>query len=158
MIIAAADGSSLSNPGPSGWAWFIDKENWASGGWSHSTNNRAELTAVLDLLHATLPASDEPLHILCDSQYVINSLTKWMPGWKRRGWKRSNNQPVLNPDILSELDHAMAGRALSFEWVKGHAGHQLNEIVDTLARDTATAFSRGEDPGRRGPGFVGTNR
>ena len=75
MIIAAADGSSLANPGPSGWAWYIDDDRWAAGGWAHGTNNMGELMAVLDLLRQT---ADDPqeLTVLCDSQYVINSLTK----------------------------------------------------------------------------------
>ncbi len=89
MIVAAADGSSLNNPGPAGWAWFIDKDNWACGGWPHGTNNRGELMALLQLLTATAGAPDEPLKVLCDSQYVINSVTKWMAGWKRRGWVKA---------------------------------------------------------------------
>ena len=78
MIIAAADGSSLSNPGPAGWAWYVSDDIWAAGGWPHGTNNMGELMAVLDLLRSTAHR-DEPLTILCDSQYVINSLTKWLP-------------------------------------------------------------------------------
>ena len=83
VIIAAADGSSLSNPGPAGWAWFIDGDRWAAGGWKHGTNNMGELMAVLDLLDATADAGDDLL-VYCDSQYVINALTKWLPTWKRR--------------------------------------------------------------------------
>ena len=84
MITAAADGSSLANPGPAGWAWYIDDDRWAAGGWPHGTNNMGELMAVLDLLNSTA-GTDEELLVLCDSQYVINSLTAWLPGWKRRG-------------------------------------------------------------------------
>ena len=79
MITAAADGSSLANPGPAGWAWYIDEDRWASGGWAHGTNNMGELMAVLDLLDATSGTREELL-VLCDSQYVINSLTAWLPG------------------------------------------------------------------------------
>ena len=86
MITAAADGSSLANPGPAGWAWYIDDSSWRAGGWPHGTNNMGELKAVLDLLETTAELG-EPLRILCDSQYVINSITKWMKGWKRKGWK-----------------------------------------------------------------------
>ncbi|WP_040282909.1 ribonuclease HI family protein [Tessaracoccus massiliensis] len=151
MIVAAADGSSLSNPGPAGWAWYISDDAWASGGWPHGTNNMGELMAVLDLLQSTAHV-DEPLRILCDSQYVINSLTKWLPGWKRKGWKKGDGKPVLNVELMKELDAAMKGRNLHFEWVKGHAGHAMNEAADQRARAAATAFQQGVafDPG---PGF-----
>lgn len=155
MITAAADGSSLSNPGPAGWAWYIDDEHWASGGWPHGTNNMGELMAVLDLLRQTA-SSPEPLHIICDSQYVINSITKWMPGWKRRGWKKGDGKPVLNVELMQQLDAAMRGRKVTFEWVKGHAGHPLNEAADTRARDAATAYANDEPP-NSGPGFDGTS-
>ena len=70
-IIASADGSALGNPGPAGWAWYIDPTSWRAGGWAHGTNNMGELTAVLDLLRSTRHRADEPLRVLCDSQYVI---------------------------------------------------------------------------------------
>src|SRR5664279_4584663 len=87
MIIAAADGSSLSNPGPAGWAWYVDEDRWAAGGWAHGTNNMGELMAVLDLLRQT---HGEELRVLCDSQYAINCCTKWIPGWKRRWWRKAD--------------------------------------------------------------------
>ncbi len=151
VIVAAADGSSLSNPGPAGWAWYIDDDRWAAGGWPHGTNNMGELMAVLDLLRQTAGA-DEPLLVLCDSQYVINSVTKWLPSWKRRGWRKADGRPVLNLELLQGLDAALAGRKVSFEWVKGHAGHDLNEAADERARAAATAFQRGT-PVDPGPGF-----
>lgn len=151
MIIAAADGSSLSNPGPSGWAWYIDDQRWARGGWAHGTNNMGELMAVLDLLRQSA-GCPEPLHILCDSQYVINSLTVWLPGWKRRGWKKADGKPVLNAELIRQLDAGLQGREVSFEWVKGHAGHPLNEAADSLARGAAQAHARGQSP-TPGPGF-----
>ncbi|RZU62477.1 ribonuclease HI family protein [Zhihengliuella halotolerans] len=153
-ITAAADGSALGNPGPSGWAWYIDDANWRAGGWDHGTNNMGELMAVLDLLNATADRPDEPLHILCDSQYVINSVTKWMPGWKRKGWKKADGKPVLNVELLKQIDAALAGRTYTFEWVKGHAGHDLNEAADVRARAAATAHQRGVAPDA-GPGLVG---
>ncbi len=151
MIIAAADGSSLSNPGPAGWAWYIDDDRWGAGGWARGTNNMGELMAVLDLLNQT---ADDPheLTILCDSQYVINSLTKWLPGWKKKGWRKADGQPVLNVDLLKDLDHALHGRHVTFEWVKGHAGHALNEAADARARAAATAYKEGR-PVDRGPGY-----
>ncbi|WP_084627007.1 RNase H family protein [Pseudoclavibacter soli] len=151
-ITAAADGSALGNPGPAGWAWVIDDQRWAAGGWPHATNNRGELQAVIELLRATA-AADEPLRVLCDSQYVINSVTKWMPGWKRRGWKKSDGKPVLNRDLLEQLDEALTGRQVRFEWVKGHAGHPLNEAADRHAQDAALAYQRNA-PVPSGPGFT----
>ena len=151
VIVAAADGSSLSNPGPAGWAWYISDDAWAAGGWDHGTNNMGELMAVLDLLRSTAHL-DEPLRILCDSQYVINSLTKWLPGWKRKGWKKGDGKPVLNVELMKDLDVAMRGRELEFEWVKGHAGHRMNEAADERARAAATAYQQGREPDH-GPGF-----
>lgn len=154
-ITAAADGSALGNPGPAGWAWYIDENTWRAGGWPHGTNNQGELMAVLDLLRSTAHRSEEPLKILCDSQYVINCLTKWMPGWKRKGWRKADGKPVLNVDLLKDLDAALKGRNVGFEWVKGHAGHPLNEAADDRARAVATAYQRGGRSIPSGPGFPG---
>lgn len=154
-ITAAADGSALGNPGPAGWAWYVDDNCWRAGGWPHGTNNMGELMAVLDLFVSTAHMPEEPLHILCDSQYVINSVTKWMPGWKRKGWKKSDGKPVLNLDLLKEIDAALVGRKYTFEWVKGHAGHDLNEAADDRARAAATAYQAKREP-NAGPGFPGS--
>lgn len=154
-IIAAADGSALGNPGPAGWAWYIDDDHWASGGWAHGTNNMGELKAVLDLFEATASRPEAKLRVYCDSQYVINSLTKWMPGWKKKGWKKSDGKPVLNRDLLEALDAALAGRDYEFIWVKGHAGHELNEKADSLANGAARAYQEGCEPAH-GPGFGGS--
>lgn len=151
-IIAAADGSALGNPGPAGWAWYIDDDHWASGGWAHGTNNMGELKAVLDLFEATSSRPEAKLRVYCDSQYVINSLTKWMPGWKKKGWKKSDGKPVLNRDLLEALDRALTGRDYEFIWVKGHAGHELNEKADSLANGAARAYQEGREPAH-GPGF-----
>jgi ribonuclease HI len=155
-ITAAADGSALGNPGPAGWAWYVNDDCWRAGGWPHGTNNQGELMAVLDLLRATAHLRHEDLHILCDSQYVINSITKWMPGWKRKGWRKADGKPVLNVDLLKELDRELAGRKYRFEWVKGHAGHDLNEAADERARAAATAYQQGV-AARSGPGFPGAH-
>lgn len=153
-ITAAADGSALGNPGPAGWAWYVNDDCWRAGGWPHGTNNQGELMAVLDLLRATAHLPGEDLRILCDSQYVINSITKWMPGWKRKGWRKADGKPVLNVELLKELDRELAGRTYTFEWVKGHAGHELNEAADERARAAATAYQQGV-AARSGPGFPG---
>ena len=156
MITAAVDGSSLSNPGPAGWAWFVDDGCWAAGGWPSATNNRGELMALLALLRATAAAgrAAEPLRVLADSQYVINSATKWLPGWKRRGWRKGDGKPVLNADLMQALDDALKGRSVAFEWVKGHDGHPMNEAADDHARAAATAYQAGMTP-NAGPGFNG---
>lgn len=150
-ITAAADGSALGNPGPNGWAWYIDDANWAAGGSPHGTNNQGELQAVLELLRATA-AADDNLVIECDSRYVIDSVTKWMPGWKRRGWRKADGAPVLNRELLEGIDDALRGREVRFEWVKGHAGHPLNEAADERANAAAKAYQQQTEPAR-GPGF-----
>lgn len=152
-VIAAADGSALGNPGPAGWGWYVDDQRWASGGWPHGTNNMGELTAVLDLLQQSAHLDDELL-VYCDSTYVINSITKWMPGWKRKNWRKGDGKPVQNVEIMKALDAALQGRRVRFEWVKGHAGHELNEEADRLANSAALAFSQGRRPDP-GPGFGG---
>ncbi len=152
MIIAAADGSALGNPGPAGWAWYVDDGCWASGGWPHGTNNMGELMAVLDLLQQTAHL-DEELRVYCDSTYVINVVTKWMAGWKRRGWRKGDGKPVMNVELIKALDEAMQGRAgVDFVWVKGHAGHELNEAADVRANAAATAYRDRRVPDA-GPGF-----
>ena len=152
-IIAAADGSALGNPGPAGWAWYVDDSCWAAGGWAHGTNNMGELTGVLDLLQQTAHLDDD-LVVICDSTYVINSVTKWMAGWKRRGWKKGDGKPVLNVEIMKAIDTAMQGRRVRFEWVKGHTGHELNEAADVLANAAALSWRDGVAP-EGGPGFPG---
>ena len=134
MIIAAADGSSLGNPGPAGWCWYLDDDRWAAGGWARGTNNMGELMAVLDLLEQT---ADDPqsLTVLCDSQYVINALTKWLPGWKKKGWVTASKQPVKNAELWKELDALVHGgiHRIEWHWVRGHAGDPGNEKADALA-------------------------
>ena len=150
--VVAVDGSALGNPGPAGWAWYVDENCWAAGGWPSSSNNRGELTALLELLKATAPTNEE-LHVLADSQYVINSVTKWMSGWKKRGWRKSDKSPVLNADLMQAIDEAISGRKVSFEWVRGHSGHPLNEAVDDKARAAATAYQR-HGSVESGPGWT----
>lgn len=154
-ITAAVDGSSLGNPGPAGWAWVISEDCWDAGGWPSGTNNLGELNAVLELLKATDQAGlgDEDLHILADSQYAINVISKWSPGWKKRGWVKADKKPIKNLELIQEIDRAMQGRAVTFEWVKGHAGHPLNERADDAARSCAEAYRDGRAI-PTGPGFA----
>ena len=152
-ITAAADGSSLGNPGPAGWAWYVDEGTWDAGGWPQGTNNLGELTAILRLLEATAETGEE-LHILADSQYAINVVSKWRLGWKKRGWTKADKKPIKNLELIQEIDRAMEGRRVTFEWVKGHAGHRMNERADDLARACAEAYQAGRTP-EPGPGFGG---
>ena len=152
-IVAAADGSALGNPGPAGWAWYVDDDRWASGGWPRGTNNMGELMAVLDLLRQTAHVDDDLL-VYCDSMYVINIVTQWMAGWKRKGWRKKDGKPVLNVDLVQAIDVAMKGRRVRFEWVKGHVGHPMNEAADIRARTAAEAF-QGRRPVPSGPGWPG---
>ena len=152
-ITAAADGSSLGNPGPAGWAWYVDEDTWDAGGWPKGTNNLGELTAILRLLEATADTGEE-LHILADSQYAINVVSKWRLGWKKRGWTKADKKPIKNLELIQEIDRAMEGRRVTFEWVKGHAGHRMNERADDLARGCAEAYQAGRTP-EPGPGFGG---
>ena len=152
-ITAAADGSSLGNPGPAGWAWYVDEDTWDAGGWPRGTNNLGELTAILRLLQATAETGEE-LHILADSQYAINVVSKWRLGWKKRGWTKADKKPIKNLELIQEIDRAMEGRRVTFEWVKGHAGHHMNERADDLARACAEAYQAGRTP-EPGPGFGG---
>lgn len=153
-ITAAADGSSLGNPGPAGWAWYVDEDTWDAGGWPKGTNNLGELTAILRLLEATAQTGEE-LHILADSQYAINVVSKWRLGWKKRGWTKADKKPIKNLELIQEIDRAMEGRRVTFEWVKGHAGHRMNERADDLARGCAEAYQAGRTP-EPGPGFGGS--
>ena len=155
-ITAAADGSSLGNPGPAGWAWYVDEDTWDAGGWPKGTNNLGELTAILRLLQATAETGEE-LHILADSQYAINVVSKWRLGWKKRGWTKADKKPIKNLELIQEIDRAMEGRRVTFEWVKGHAGHRMNERADDLARGCAEAYQAGRTP-EPGPGFGGVAR
>lgn len=150
--VVAIDGSALGNPGPAGWAWYVDENCWAAGGWPNSSNNRGELTALLELLKATAPTNEE-LHVLADSQYVINSVTKWIAGWKANGWRKADKKPVVNVDLMQAIDKAITGRKVSFEWVRGHSGHPLNEAADDKARAAATAYQR-HGSVESGPGWT----
>ena len=157
MLTVGVDGSALGNPGPAGWAWYIDDSNWQAGGWENSTNNRGELSAIIKLLEATAD-TDHDLSILADSQYAINSITKWLPGWKKKGWKKADGKPVNNQDLMIQLDELMsaakaAGRKITYQWVKGHDGHPLNEAADSRANAAAKAFQAGK-PVKTGPGLT----
>ncbi len=129
------DGACLGNPGPGGWAWAIGKERWANGAESHSTNQRMELTAVLEALREI----DGDVEIVSDSTYVVNCFRDgWWEGWLRRGWTNSKKEPVANRDLWEPLIDLVRTRGtVSFRWVKGHSGDMMNDFVDGLAIEAA---------------------
>lgn len=129
------DGACLGNPGPGGWAAllrFKGSEREISGGVPQTTNNRMEMTAVIEGLKAlTRPCR---VHVISDSQYVIRGVTEWLQGWKARKWKTAYKEPVKNVDLWQALDAARAPHEVTWEWVRGHDGHLENERVDVLSR------------------------
>lgn len=135
MIDLFTDGSCIGNPGPGGWAWAaLDGDLHRSGYESSTTNNRMELRAVIEALKTI----DGPVTVHSDSKYVVDCfVNRWHVGWVRRGWKTAAKKPVANRDLWEELLSLMAGREVSFVWVKGHNGHAMNELVDRLARSRA---------------------
>jgi ribonuclease HI len=133
-ITIYTDGACKGNPGPGGWgAWLRvgthDKELW--GGETLTTNNRMELTAVIEALAAIKRTS--PVVIHTDSQYVRQGITAWIHNWKKRGWKTADNKPVKNIDLWQRLDALAASHDVQWRWVKGHAGDPGNERADALA-------------------------
>jgi len=137
------DGACKGNPGPGGWAALLRMgahEKELSGSAPATTNNRMEMTAVIRALEAlTEPCSIE-LH--SDSKYVIDGITRWIHGWKLRGWKTAGRQPVANLDLWQELEAATARHRITWHWVKGHDGHPENERVDQLASNQAERAGR----------------
>jgi ribonuclease HI len=128
------DGACKGNPGPGGWgAWLSagghEKELW--GGEALTTNNRMELTAVIEALTALKRHSAVVIHT--DSQYVRQGITSWIHNWKQRGWKTADNKPVKNVDLWRRLDALAAAHKVEWRWVKGHAGDPGNERADALA-------------------------
>lgn len=129
------DGACSGNPGPGGWAALLisgDHEKMLSGGESNTTNNRMELTAVIEGL-AALRRPSEVL-VVTDSKYVLDGMTKWIIGWKKRGWLTAGKKDVKNRDLWEELDRHCSEHSVVWEWVRGHAGHEENERVDEAAR------------------------
>jgi len=128
------DGACKGNPGPGGWGAllrFNGEERELFGGEASTTNNRMELTAVIEALGALKRPSHVMLHT--DSQYVQKGITEWIHGWKARGWRTASKEPVKNVDLWKRLDEAAARHDIHWIWVKGHAGHEGNERADALA-------------------------
>ena len=139
-IIAYTDGACSGNPGPGGWGVLMQamdgtkvvKERELFGGEQDTTNNRMELLGAINALEVLARAST--ITIVTDSAYVKNGVTTWIHSWKRNGWKTSAKKPVKNVELWKRLDLAQARHNVTFEWVKGHAGHPENERADELAR------------------------
>ena len=128
------DGACRGNPGPGGWGVllrFNGVEKTLHGGEPLSTNNRMELTAVIKGLEALTKPCD--VVITTDSKYVLKGVTEWMENWKRRNWRTASKKPVLNVELWKELDELVAKHSIQWSWVKGHSGHEENEIADQLA-------------------------
>jgi ribonuclease HI len=133
-VVIYTDGACKGNPGPGGWgAWLRsgghEKELW--GGEDQTTNNRMELTAVIESLAALKAPSRVTLHL--DSEYVRNGITSWIHNWKRRGWRTASNQAVKNVDLWQRLDALTQAHQIDWRWVRGHAGDEGNERADALA-------------------------
>ena len=139
------DGACRGNPGPGGWGVVLRYENCEKtlrGGEMQTTNNRMELTAVIEGLRALR----EPckVTITSDSTYVLNGVTKWMENWKKKGWKTNGNKPVRNVDLWKQLDNAVGEHQLYWQWVRGHSGHRDNELADQLANEATDEILMGE--------------
>ncbi len=153
-VIIYTDGSSRSNPGRGGYGAVLSYTNSAgktftselSQGYRKTTNNRMELMGAIVALEALNRPCEVELH--SDSQYVVNAFNKhWIDGWKKRGWKTANKQPVKNRDLWERLLRAIEPHEVTFVWVKGHAGHELNERCDELATSAADGDGLIEDTG-----------
>jgi len=128
------DGACRGNPGPGGWGALLlygDHRKTLHGGEPETTNNRMELRAAIEALNALKGARAVILHT--DSKYVMDGMMKWMPAWKKRGWKTANKKPVKNQDLWQALDEAVSRHEIKWNWVRGHTGVDGNEEADALA-------------------------
>ncbi|MCZ8015795.1 MAG: ribonuclease HI [Limnobacter sp.] len=133
-VIMYADGACKGNPGPGGWGVYLQSGEHAKelcGGELNTTNNRMELTAVIEGLNALKKRCS--IDVYTDSQYVRKGVLEWMPKWKLNGWKTSDKKPVKNSDLWQTLDEASVRHLVRWHWVKGHSGNPGNEKADALA-------------------------
>jgi len=145
-LFAYTDGACSGNPGPGGWGALLIardgdtvlKERALSGGEAETTNNRMELLAAINALETLERATK--VTVVTDSAYVKDGITKWIHGWKRNGWKKKGG--LKNVDLWQRLDAAAARHDVTWEWVKGHAGHPENEKADELARAGMAPFKK----------------
>ena len=135
-VIVHTDGACSGNPGPGGWGAILafgTHQRELKGGEPHTTNNRMELMAAIAALEALKRPCAVTLYL--DSQYVLKGITEWLPGWKAKGWRTASKQPVKNVELWQRLDAALGEHQVTWHWVKSHAGHDLNERADELARE-----------------------
>jgi ribonuclease HI len=141
--VVYTDGACIGNPGPGGWAWATSPERFAYGADPETTNQRMELTAVIE----AVAAHSGRLEIASDSEYVVRCFKeKWWARWRQNGWRNSKRQPVANQDLWQTLVAEVVDlrdEQIEFRWVKGHSGEPLNELVDRLANDAARSGSAG---------------
>lgn len=140
-VVIFTDGACSGNPGPGGWGALLrygEHEKKISGATADTTNNRMELTAVIKALELLKESCD--VDITTDSSYVSNGITKYLPHWKKNGWKTAAKQPVKNSDLWHALDTLVHHHHIKWHWVKGHSGHNENEIVDKLATAAIKKF------------------
>ncbi|MBL8745583.1 MAG: ribonuclease HI [Phycisphaerae bacterium] len=145
-VLLYTDGACSGNPGPGGWAYILKhpasgKETEKSGGEAETTNNRMELTAVIEGLRAINRPSR--VEVYSDSQYVLKGLREWMEDWKKRGWRTAAKKPVKNRELWEALDSLKQTHDLSFHWIKGHNEHPENERCDELAVMQRDRFAAG---------------
>jgi len=139
------DGACSGNPGPGGWGVLLrmgGHEKELFGGEADTTNNRMELTAVIRALEALRRPVRARVHT--DSQYVQKGISEWIHGWKKRGWRTADRQPVKNAELWRELDELASRHSIEWHWVRGHAGHPENERADALARRGIDAVREGK--------------
>jgi ribonuclease HI len=135
QVVIYTDGACSGNPGPGGWGAVMlygASRKEICGGEAGTTNNRMELMAAIQALEALTKPCKVELHT--DSTYVMKGISEWIHNWKRRGWRTADGKPVKNDDLWRRLDEARSRHDVSWRWVKGHAGHELNERADELAR------------------------
>jgi ribonuclease HI len=146
-VMVYTDGGAIGNPGPGGYGVVFETGETFSGGFNLTTNNRMELLAVIVALEA-LKGETRPICLHSDSRYVVNGITKnWAKAWKRKGWKKADGSPAMNPDLWERLLDLLPGLDIRFIWVKGHAGNPLNEACDHLANSTARMTGLPDDTG-----------
>ncbi len=142
LVTIHTDGACSGNPGPGGWGAVLEyggHEKELSGAEAETTNNRMELMAAIQALEALKRSSR--VRLVTDSVYVKDGVTKWIHGWKKNGWKTAAKKPVKNEDLWRRLDQAVQRHDISWEWIKGHAGHAQNERADALARAAIATLS-----------------
>lgn len=157
-LFAYTDGACSGNPGPGGWGALLIardgervlKTRELKGGEKDTTNNRMELMAAIEALNALERSS--AITVVTDSTYVKNGVTGWIHGWKKNGWKTASKKPVKNADLWQDLDQAQSRHDVTWEWIKGHAGHAENERADELARAGMAPYKPKPKPQAKAPG------